>query len=229
MNTSMHRTQINILKELLFNNGANFAALNTTGLTNDLFTFHLKKLVEEGWVYKDDKKYFLTQQGKVLAGTIDTEKVRLEEWGKPSVAVTTKRIVNGKPCLLMHKRKKEPFLGYYGFINGKVRYGEKTEATAVREFKEETGLTGKPNFIGVYHKLRGPNEEDIVLDNFFFLYIMKDISGELIDTNEGTNHWIPEDEIKNLKTFPGFEWVLDSMINEKYLHYFERFIKVDNI
>lgn len=46
----LHESQARILRELLFNNGTNFAALNTEGLSNDHFTFHLKKLVREGWV-----------------------------------------------------------------------------------------------------------------------------------------------------------------------------------
>lgn len=39
---------------------------------------------------------------------------------------------------------KEPSFRRYGFIIGKIRYRETSEETAIRELREETGLTGKP-------------------------------------------------------------------------------------
>jgi len=225
----LHESQARILRELLFNNGSNFAALNSEGLSNDHFTFHIKKLVKEGWVEKTGKKYYLTQKGKVLAGTLDIDSLKIEKWGKASVAVAAVKNVKGKAYYLVQQRLKEPFFGRYGFINGKIRYGETSEATAIRELREETGLTGKPIILCVYHKLRGPSKFEISLDNFFFLYLVKNPTGKLIDTVEGKNSWKTAEEIRKLQTFPAFDVALDIAVGGKYRPYFEMYIKLDQI
>lgn len=229
MTDELHSIQARILRELLFNNGANFAVLNTEQVSNDHFTFHIKKLVREGWIEKIDKKYFLTQKGKVFAGTLDIDSLKIEKSGKVSVAITAKKIIGGKAHYLVQQRLKEPFFEYFGFINGKVRYGDTSEETALRELKEETGLSGEPIILCVYHKLRGPSRHEIILDNFFFVYLIKEPKGKLIDTPEGKNFWKTEEEIRKLKTFPGFEDVLNIVVKEKYHPYFEKYYKVDKI
>lgn len=229
MNTDYHLVQASILRELLFHNGTNFASLNKLGLTNDHFTFHLKTLVQGGLVEKLKNKYFLTQPGKVVAGTLDTETLQTEKWGKASVAVTAKKRINGKIHILIQQRLKEPFFCYFGFVNGKIRYGDTSEETAVRELKEETGLSGKPKLLGIFHKLRGPSRSEVKLDNFFFLYLVKNPTGELVSTEEGKNFWILPEEIKKYQTFPGFANYWGTIVREKFHPYTEIFIKVDKI
>lgn len=226
---NLHSVQAGILRELLFHNGTNFASLNKTDLTSDHFTFHLKKLVADGLVEKKATKYYLTQQGKVLAGTLDVDSLQIETWGKASVAVTAKKEIDGVPHYLIQQRLKEPFYGYYGFINGKVRYGDTSEDTAIRELQEETGLTGTPIHLCVYHKLRGPDRQHVTLDNYFFVYLVKDPIGELQDTAEGKNFWKTAAEIRALQTFPGFDDALDIVLKEEYRPYFEKFFVVEQI
>lgn len=229
MPKTQHPVQISILKELLFNNGTNFASLNKSNLTNDHFTFHIKTLVGLGLIEKFQNKYFLTQEGKVYAGELDTVNLNIEVCGKASIAVTAKKIINGKKYFLVQQRLKEPFYGKYGFINGKIRFGDTSEATAIRELEEETGLTGKVINLGVCHKLRGPSPDNITLDNYFFIYLVKNPKGKLKDTDEGKNSWMTIEEIKKQKTFPGFEDILKIISEEKFHPYFEKFYKVESI
>lgn len=229
MNDKLHEVQASILRELLFNNGTNFASLNKVGLTNDHFTFHIKKLINEGFLEKIQKKYYLTQKGKVVAGTLDIDSLKIERQGKASVAITAIKKIKGEKYYLIQQRLKEPFFRYYGFINGKIRYGETSKQTAIRELKEETGLRGEPINLCVYHKLRGPTRNNITLDNFFFVYIIKDPKGRLKSTKEGKNFWKTIEEIRKLKTFPGFESALKVVISGKKTPYWEEFLKVDNI
>ena len=42
---------------------------------------------------------------------------------------------------LMCKRRKDPYLGLYNLVGGKIEPGEPSEAAAFRELNEETGLT----------------------------------------------------------------------------------------
>jgi len=229
MNNDLHNVQASILRELLFHNGSNFASLNKLGLPNDHFSFHLKRLVDEKIVEKNTNKYYLTQKGKGFAQKLDIDSLTMEKQGACSVAVTARKVINRKVHYLIQQRLKEPLYGYYGFINGKIRFGEYSSKTARRELKEETGLTGKPELLCIAHKMRGPKRSEVKLDHFFFLYLVRNPKGVLKNTIEGKNFWLPISKIKKLKTFPGFEKYLAVVEKEAPAPYFEAFIKVDNI
>jgi ADP-ribose pyrophosphatase YjhB (NUDIX family) len=229
MQKDLHEAQASILKVLLFFPGSTFSALNKTRLSNDHFTFHIKHLVKEEIIEKKGNKYFLTQGGKLYANKLDVDALKMERFGTPSIAVTVKKVIRGKTHFLMHHRLKEPLYGYWGFVNGKVRFGEFTKATAKRELLEETGLTGEPKILSVTHKMRGPSRDNIKLDHFFFLYVVENATGKLKNTKEGKNYWKTLDEIRELNTFPGFKLYIDVIANEKYSPYIEDFIEVENI
>src|SRR3989344_3431144 len=96
MELKVHEFQISILRELLFKTEARFRDLNKIGVTNDHFTFHLKQLVKEGLVKKENNKYSLTDSGKEFANRMDTESLKLERQAKLGVSVEAVRKNKGK-------------------------------------------------------------------------------------------------------------------------------------
>ena len=53
--------------------------------------------------------------------------------------------------VLMCKRYKEPYLGLYNLLGGKVESGEDGLAAAYRELEEESSITSEDLIQGLYH------------------------------------------------------------------------------
>ncbi len=107
---------------------------------------------------------------------------------------------NGKVLLI--KREKHPYIGYWGLTGGKIDFGEHPEETALREAKEETGLDIE------FVKVRGVlseviNENGGKADHFvLFICELKPKSTEFVESAEGELKWFDISEIENIKIIP---------------------------
>ena len=196
----LHQIQMLILRELLFNPTARFSQLNIKGLSNDHFSYHINTLMELGYVKKTDKGYSLTNNGKEYANCMDTDQVQIEKQPKVGVMIVPFKYIKGKKYILIQERTKEPYFGYRGFITGKVRYGEKFKETAKRELKEEAGLDCD------YFTIKEISHEHVVLaedgklmeDKIFIIITAKNPKGTIVNTENGKNSWVTEEEFLKL-------------------------------
>lgn len=228
MEIKIHDFQISILRELLFKPKARFSDLNKVDVTNDHFNFHLKHLIKEGLVVKQDGKYSLTVEGKEFANRMDTDSLKLEKQGKVAVALHAVRKTNDVTEYLVHQRLKEPFYGWYGSHSGKVRWGETPMECAKREFLEETGLTGDFKLKGIVHYHHFHKDGRLLEDKYFWVFRIENTKGELkVDVPEGKNIWMTEKEYRKLNnSFASFDEVVE-VINSNRLVYLDRIRFVD--
>ena len=198
--SEIHPVQAKILKILLFKPEGRFSELNQTDLTNDHFTFHLNQLLIQKLVEKTpNSKYQLTLKWKEFANRLDTEKVQIERQAKISVLIVGVKQDKNQSRYLFQQRLKQPYFGFYGFVSGKVRWGETAEEAARREFKEETRLTAKLRFCGIEHKMDYSLEGNLLEDKFFFIFEATALKGRLIEKFEGgKNLWVGKKEIKTM-------------------------------
>ena len=76
----------------------------------------------------------------------------LGEAKRPLVAVDVV-LVRKDGSLVLVRRGKEPFRGYWALPGGFVKYGERVEDAAAREAEEETGLKVRiRGLVGVYSR-----------------------------------------------------------------------------
>ena len=220
----MHDIQTKILKELLFKPVAKFSDLNVTDMTNDHFTFHIKRLVELELVQKTDSGYELSVSGKEFANRMDTDALALERQAKTTVLLVC--IKNNK--YLVQQRLKQPYFGFHGFISGKTRWGETVSETAIRELAEETGLAGVPQFIGMRHKMDYSVLGELLEDKFFFVTKFVNPTGKLIENYEGgKNIWLTEKDILKLPNlFPDMAEFL-TLYKSKTFFFSEQKYKVE--
>lgn len=205
----VHAAQTKILRELLFLPATNFAELQkVSGLESDHVKFHIKRLVELGYVEKDGTKYKLTVKGKEYANKLDTDAGVIERQPKVAVMLVVERIsASGAKEYLLQERLKHPYYGFWGVPTGKIRWGESIYETASRELEEETGLNGDFEYRGVYHeRVRHEKSDEIVEDKIFHLMFTATASGTLkARFDGGRNVWRTMDDMahepKKYKSF----------------------------
>jgi len=196
-----HKTQMKILKELLFKPNATFTDLNTSDLTSDHFSYHIKLLLEHNYIIKNDAgTYTLTDKGKEFANTMDTEKIKIEKQPKVAVFIIPEKKIDEIPHVLIQKRLKEPYFGHQGFMSGKVQFGEPIHEAAKRELKEETGLSGNLVFKGIFHDIIYSKQDKLLEDKLFHIFIAQDCKGRLLKKFEGgENYWIKKKDFATLE------------------------------
>ncbi len=223
-NIDIHPIQATILCQLLFMKSVRFSEMDRQGLTTDHFSFHLRQLINWKMIEKDeDRKYSLTGKGKEFANRFDTEIKEVERQPKIGVLVIAKKADK----YLIQQRLKQPYYGFWGFITGKMRWGETVEETALRELEEETGLTGRAKLVAVKHKMDYDQQGQLLEDKFFMAVKVDKVRGKLKEeVVGGKNCWmIREEIIKISDLFDGVEETIN-FANESSLKFSEMKYKV---
>lgn len=104
--------------------------------------------------------------------------------------------------LMLHrnKREKDFHQGKFNGIGGKFEPGETPEECLVREVFEETGLTVLDYR---YEGLLTFPMFDGIQDWYTFVYTVEAFEGVLTECDEGTLHWIADDQLTALNLWEG--------------------------
>ena len=119
--------------------------------------------------------------------------------------------------LMLHRTKKhqDENQGKWIGVGGKMEAGESPEECALREIREETGLTPeKLTLCSVITFISDQWE-----DERMYLFRGTGLTGDLICCDEGDLAWIPIDEVEKLPAWEGDRIFLRKM-REKGNHFF---------
>ena len=137
---------------------------------------------------------------------------------------------DGKTLMLHRsKRKNDIHQGKWNGLGGKLHLGETPEECAIREVKEESGLTIKhPSLRGILTFPAFKDEEDW----YVYVFIATEFSGELIHSEEGELKWIDDDKIQNLPLWEGdpifLKWLEEGrFFSGKFVYQSNRFVGHD--
>ena len=96
-----------------------------------MFDYHLQKLLQQNLILKSKSKYELSTVGQSISPYLEIEK-------QPIGAVVLAIFKANKVVLI--KRDKHAFQGYWAIPGGKINFGETAEQAAERICLNETGL-----------------------------------------------------------------------------------------
>jgi 8-oxo-dGTP diphosphatase len=115
--------------------------------------------------------------------------------------------------LYRNKKQNDYHEGKWNGLGGKFEIGETPEECAVREIKEEAGLTVKSL------KLKGfitfplfDGKEDW----YVFLFVIDKFDGDLIDSPEGKLEWIDNNKLLELNLWDGDKIFSPWLFQEKF-------------
>lgn len=139
----------------------------------------------------------------------------LHELGQLIVACETYIVHDGK--VLMHKRAetKAKWPGFWIGPGGHIDEGEDALTAAIREIKEETGVTLEPHNVALkvlaFHHHVDRNE--VWMEYLFRAEIPAD--QPIHSTDEGETHWIPLEELMTMdKVFPPSQYYLAHILDK---------------
>ncbi len=135
----MHIIQKQILETLTYHETVRFAALRPPKVESNLYSYHLKLLIKDGYVKKLDAGYTLAAKGLMYVDRVSIKKFELRQ--QPKI-ITILVLENKKGEILLWKRNKQPFINQWSLPSGKIHIDDPNIMTAaLREAREKIGIT----------------------------------------------------------------------------------------
>ena len=208
-----HRAQTSVLASLKRATRARYSELRRpTGLESDIFKYHLRKLVEIGYVIKaNDGVYELTAEGKEFATRLDERTGRELLQPKASMLLVVRCIQDDTEYVLAHRRTREPFRDYWGIASAPVLRGVPIQVAASKELFKQTGIAADFSVVGMYRVIDTLTRGDVLEDKLFSL-LVADVTGFPAPHKwyGGESRWMTQRELlAKQKLFPTTAKTLD--------------------
>ena len=117
--------------------------------------------------------------------------------------------------LMLYRNKKENDYheGKWNGLGGKFEIGESPEDCAIREIKEEAGLTVKNLYMKGFITFPLFDGKD---DWHVFLFVIDKFEGELINSPEGELEWIDNDKLWEINLWEGDKIFIPWLFQDKF-------------
>jgi len=143
----MHHIQKSIILNLARTSPLRFTDLQPPRVPNNTFSYHLKKLIDGGYIELTSDGYIATRKAlKLVVFGVNHGKTPL----RPDT-ITMIYVENDEGETLLLNRNRKPFQGWYGIPGGQVHLGETLDQAAERELIEKTTIVanGQLEAVGV--------------------------------------------------------------------------------
>lgn len=113
-------------------------------------------------------------------------------------------ITNDRGAVLVVKRQRDPFRGYWGLPGGKVELGETVAAALAREVQEETGLIIAPPRLVTYRDAIHRTATGDVAYHFVMFFFAAVVTGGQLQPGDDAAavRWVTERDLETLPLVP---------------------------
>lgn len=195
-----HELERKIILKLIHAPTAAFNELWGKEGESNTFAYHLGKLEGKGLVAKNkDGLYQLTEEGRKLSGFIEGDTGKRAEF---PVFCHVLLVQDGDKWL-SQRRLKEPFFGYWGFVSGKINFGQNLFECATRDLMEEAGLTATNWTLKAIEQVKTYEDGKLLHHHYLFHVHTDKFSGALKEKTHKAEHaWLTHDEFDTKQSFP---------------------------
>lgn len=140
---------------------------------------------------------------------------RLHEVAQPIFTSEVYIFHQDKVLLFKRSENKKKFPGFWSLPGGHLDEGEDALAAAIREVKEETGITIQPTdiklkVVAFHHHL--DRQETYIA--FAFAVTLSELPAKLLESDEGSSHWVEKDQAMSLENvFEPVKRYFDHVLN----------------
>lgn len=196
----LHHIQKSIINVLASTDPARYADLKPADMDGNQFTYHLKQLITDKLVDKnDDSTYSLTQKGRAYL-------IRRFENTEESAHSIFLVIIRCDNKVLLRERKVQPMNGYVGFVHGEPIASEPLDFTIRDRIKLKTGIEIDVNNITTH----GSGLIRINKDGHTQSFSQAIIAEVTVDSDElpivedetGRNFWMSDNNKGPIKNLP---------------------------
>lgn len=111
-----------------------------------------------------------------------------------------------KVLLVKHTQGAEHLTGVYGLPSGRVEHGESLKEAAIRELREETGITAE-DLVQLpetyFAEIERKSGEKVPME--FTVFLCKKYSGLLHESEETVPEWVALEKVGSLPLLPNIE------------------------
>lgn len=163
-------------------------------IPNDLYNYHLRKLVSDGLVEKTAHGYTLSPSGHRYVADVHHTSDQHDRLFKYNVLLIVTRMIDGQLHILNQRRTAQPSYGIVGIPGGTILKSEPLREGASRKLHQETGLlSGTFRYLGTERRIMYRNDQ-FFSDVLFPICLCEDATGEPASTEFGENFWVPIDD-----------------------------------
>ncbi len=202
----MNKIQKDILKNLSEKELLKYSEVKPVKMEGNLFSYHLKKLVESKLIDKNDTSYSLSSSGKLFLQKMSgkTMKTRVQ----PNI-MTLVICENRKSEYLLYKRSKQPNINKWGFPAGKIHENEPITSSVKRELFEKTGLVASPKHAGLIYLTFYGKDSNVFSSVMINVFTTKSARGDF-EMGPGVSEleWINKKDLKKYDLMPEVPLIL---------------------
>ncbi len=220
-----HTIQKEIFRKLVYAPELRFSELKPKKLESNLFMYHLKQLIKNGYVQKEDGKYTLSPSGMAHADKLSLKDLRHRIQSKIITIIALER---DDDQWLMLERLHQPLIHTLGFPSGKVHYGEKLHDAVIRELDEKCDIRDvdlQPRGHVIMRFFEGDMVMSHVSGYVYYGKVTSKVKAEKV-TRDGRSFWAYPEKLNQEQFIPGY-WEIRELIKLKDF-FFKEFDFHDN-